>query len=328
MKVLVIGGTGFIGYYSVLELLRHGHTVTVAARNLPKLPNLFPAEVVVKQLDIEQDSEEKIEAVLAGHEGVVFAAGRDEQSGAPLAPAYQYFFKGNVFATERVFRLANQVGVKHGVVCGSYFTYFDRLWPDKKLAKHHPYIWSRKEQSRIALQAGTNMLVAVLELPYIFGSMPGRKPLWTPLIKYVDSKAPLFYTTGGTAMVSVQHVAEAVVGALENVAVSGSFPVSDVNMSWEEMFSHFSRIMNKAPKRVIALPYKLTLLVAYLAKFRTAIQGREQGLDLTKFLALQSSNTFIAESDLEQARSVLKFGIGGIVEAFADTIKSAQKEKI
>ena len=48
------------------------------------------------------------------------------------------------------------------------------------------------------------MSISMLELPYIFGSMPGKAPLWKPLIRYILSPFPLFYPAGGTTCVSVQ----------------------------------------------------------------------------------------------------------------------------
>ena len=40
MDVFLTGGTGFIGSYVVVELLRAGHTVTILARNPDKVPAL------------------------------------------------------------------------------------------------------------------------------------------------------------------------------------------------------------------------------------------------------------------------------------------------
>ena len=71
-----------------------------------------------------------------------------------------------------------------------------------------------------------------LELPYVFGSIPGRIPLWAPLIDYLRSPFPLFFTKGGTNMISVIHVAEAIVGALEEGKAGEIYLVGDENISW------------------------------------------------------------------------------------------------
>lgn len=60
----------------------------------------------------------------------------------------------------------------------SYFAYFDRIWPEMRLAEHHPYIRSRKGQEAQSLEAAMpDLQLCILQLPYIFGSMPGRAPL-------------------------------------------------------------------------------------------------------------------------------------------------------
>ncbi|NWJ94210.1 MAG: NAD(P)H-binding protein [Chloroflexi bacterium] len=317
MKVVVIGGTGFLGYHAVLELCRRGHTVTVVARHTPKA-GILPESVQFKQADIEDSSEAEIRVLLEGCDGVVFCSGVDDRA-VPLAPAYQYFYDGNVRTTDLIFRLANEVGVKRGVLCGSYFTYFDRLWSEKKLAESHPYIKSRREQAKVALAAGKNMVVSVLELPYIFGHTPGKVPLWRPLIKYAVSSLPLFYTSGGTTMIGVEHTAEAIVGALENVESSNSFPVGDVNLTWEEMLGHFAKIAGKN-KRVFTLPYQLLVLVTVFVKFYHHLKGKEAGLDPVKYMQFQTINTFIPEKDLAASRAILKFDTGGIVKSFEETL--------
>ena len=45
MKVLVMGGSRFVGLHSVLELEKHGHQVTVFNRGQTALPVEFPRSV-------------------------------------------------------------------------------------------------------------------------------------------------------------------------------------------------------------------------------------------------------------------------------------------
>ena len=161
-------------------------------------------------------TDEELISLFRGKDVLVFAAGVDDRA-TPKKPAYPFFVKHNVESVKRVFTLARQAGVSRGVVLGSYFAYFDRLWPEMKLAVHHPYIRSRVEQTKAAFDAGQDeMSISVLELPYIFGSMPGRVPLWKPLIKDILSPFPLFYPAGGTTCVTVHQVAQAICGAVEH----------------------------------------------------------------------------------------------------------------
>ena len=124
-----------------------------------------------------------------------FAAGIDERIDiAP--PAYKTFNKYNVDPLRRMFSFAKKHGLKHSVVLGSYFTYFDHSRPKLELSKHHPYIASRALQKQMALaEASQDFSVAVLELPYIFGTQPGRKPVWVFLVKMLkeDERCDIFF---------------------------------------------------------------------------------------------------------------------------------------
>jgi len=244
VKVLVVGGTGFLGYHAVLELRRRGHEVAVLA--LPPLPaGLLPRTVNVRLANLNQLADVAVLEILSGVDGIVYAAGIDERT-VPPEPAWEFFLNGNVVPTERLFRLARKAGVRRAVVLGSYFAYFDRIWPERRLSDKHPYIRSRQEQARRAFEvAGTKLKLCVLELPYIFGSMPGVVPLWEPLVAYVRSPVPLVCTRGGTNMVSVKQVAQAVAGALEHGKGGQCYQIGDENHTWVEILQMLAAIVGR-----------------------------------------------------------------------------------
>ncbi|HOO56412.1 MAG TPA: NAD(P)-dependent oxidoreductase [bacterium] len=317
MKVFVLGGTGFLGYHAVLELLRRGHEVTVLAFDMPE-DDLLPPGVEYRLADIDKCSDEEIKEILSGHDSMVFAIGADDRV-VPKAPAYEFFYKANVLPAGRLFRLAAGAGLKSGVLCGSYFAYFDRIWPEMKLSEHHPYVRVRREQADAAVMAGEGMTVSVLELPYIFGNMPGRVPLWAPLLKYILSPFPVFYTAGGTTMITVEHVAEAIAGAVERHGESGSFPVGDLNIRWSEMVETFSRLGGRK-QEVITMPARAAKLFMRFLQVYMSATGREHGLHPVKFVDVQVLETYISAEDLEASRKVLGFGSGGLEKAFRDTV--------
>lgn len=77
-----------------------------------------------------------------------------------------------------------KVGVKRAVVLGSYFAYLTKSRPDMGLQQRNPYFKARMMQEDICKNAvDDNFSTCVLELPYIFGTQPGRKPVWTILIE-------------------------------------------------------------------------------------------------------------------------------------------------
>jgi nucleoside-diphosphate-sugar epimerase len=316
-RVLILGGTGFIGWHATHEFLRRGWKVTAVA--LPPLPapNLFPPEVRIELADFRTMPDDAFAGLLRGQEAAVFAIGADDRL-TPRAPAYPFFKQANVDATSRFIRLCRRAAVRNVVLLGSYFCHFARIWPDLGLAHHHPYIRSRLKQEDAAVaEAGTSLKLAILELPYIFGAMPGRTPLWRPLIDYIGNSPLILYSRGGTNCVSVQHVAEAVVGA---VGHKGLFLIGDENLSWKDLLTNISELTGRK-KPVVTLPDWSVRLGARLIRARHSMQRRESGLDPVEFVKVQTRETFF---DPAPARALLGFGSGGLASALSATISACK----
>ena len=79
MQCLIIGGTGFLGYHAALELLRRGHRVSVLALPPLSAADLLPPQVQVTLADLNVLSDADLQALLAGHDAVVYAAGADDR---------------------------------------------------------------------------------------------------------------------------------------------------------------------------------------------------------------------------------------------------------
>ncbi len=319
-SVLLIGGTGFLGYHAVRELIKRGHHVTILA--LPPLPadDLFPSQVKIQLADLNQLSDDEVMSLLKGQDTVVYAAGADDRL-TPKAPSYPFFYRHNVVATVRLLTLARKVGVKKGIVLGSYFAYFDRVWPQLQLSRHHPYIRSRVEQEAAAIEAGgKDMEVMILELPYIFGAMPGRIPLWKPLIDYIQFTPVLFYTRGGTNCITVEHVAEAIAGAVERGKGGERYLIGGENLTWVELLNHISYNLGIA-KKVITLPNWLVTTGTFFVKLGHLLQGKESGLDPLALIKLQSAMTIF---DPTPSQLALGYGSDGLEEALRNTVNACK----
>ena len=317
-KVVVVGGTGLLGYYAVKEFMRRGHSVTVVA--LPPLPEegLFPREVDVILANIDELDDSSLTDTLRGQDAIVFAAGADDRV-IPKAPAYDFFYQANVRSCKRVLSLARESGVRRGVILSSYFLHFDRTWPEEKLSEYHPYIRSRKEQAEQSMDVSMpDLQLMILELPYIFGSMPGRTPLWKPLIDYINSRYPLFYVRGGTNMIAVEHVGEAIVGAIEKGKRGHSYTVGDENLTWVEFLERMLGVLGKR-KRIVIVPTCLVRLILRLVGLHHKLRGTESGLDPARFAATQTRRTFF---DPAPAAEELGYGRGNLEEAFKDTVEA------
>jgi len=291
----------------------------VSVLGLPPAPpaGLFPPDVSVLLLDIDQASDSDLLGYLKGYDGLVFAAGADDRL-TPKKPAAPFFHQANVETCTRLLRLAREAGIKRAVVLGSYFAHFHRIWPELRLAERHPYIRSRVEQEKAATSI-PGITAAVLELPYIFGRLPvqGWKPLWTPLIKYIRSSPILFYMKGGSACITAKTAGQAVLGALEKVTASGCFPIGDENLTWSELLTRLAAA-DKRRVRVVNLPGWLVQIGLHGMWLLHHLRGREAGLDPRYFAQLQTAHGYI---DPKTSQEALGYETGGLGEAFQETVE-------
>ncbi|CAM3670094.1 NAD(P)-dependent oxidoreductase [Erysipelothrix urinaevulpis] len=321
MKTLVIGGTGLLGSEIARQLIEKGHEVTGLA--LPPVPTgaPIPQEMKLEFANYIEMSDDEMANVLKGMDGVVFAAGVDERIPGP-SPIYDFFKKYNIDAMERVLRISKEVGVKHAVVLGSYFTAMDRKFPEFELTKWHPYIRSRVDQLNLAISmADENFDVSVVELPYIFGSQPGRKPVWTLLVDSVNATPDAtYYTGGGTTMVTVRQVGQACVGALEKNKGGNYYPLGYFNLTFTEMMAIVHEAMGLKGRPVVTITPEQYLASVEPAQKELEAQGLDQGLHMVKFVDLQFSNMFIEK---EEAADFLGVTDDDIESAITDSIKAS-----
>ncbi len=305
MRVFIIGGTGLLGSEGAKELLRRGHEVfSISLPPIPKGSDL-PAEMKLSLGNYMELTDEEIRSNMEGCEGFVFAAGVDERVESP-APVYDMFYKYNIQPLERLLKIAKEVGVKHTVILGSYFAYFNRVWKDQKMYDNHPYIRSRVDQANMALGfADDNMAVSVLELPYIFGAQPGRKPVWVFLVEQIRKmKGPTFYPRGGTTMVTVKQAGQCIAGALERGRGGKNYPVGYYNLTWKEMLKIMHKHMNVPDKKIITIPtflYRLTMISMVKENKR---KGTEPGLDAMGLVKIMTSKAFIDKKTIVEELGV------------------------
>jgi len=322
MHVLVVGGTGFLGYHAVKEFYHRHYQVTILSLPPHPTPDLLPTTIVTKLADLNSLSDDDVRWLLEGKEAVVYAAGADDRV-LPRSPAYPFFYQANVEPFVRLIKLACEVGVKCGVLLSSYFAYFDRIWPEKRLSDYHPYIRSRREQAAQAFEAAEpGFDLKVLELPFIFGAMPGRIPLWAPLIDYICSPFPLVYTRGGTNAISARCVGEAIVGAVER-GVRGRYVVGDENVTWADLLTRL-RDLTGQRKRLWYVPPGIIKAVMIALKLSHHSQGKEAGLNPVIFAEILTSGLYF---DPISSRETLGYGGGDLNQALKETVEACKRDR-
>ncbi len=259
MNVFMIGGTGLLGCEAARILIEKGHKVKSVA--LPPLPEgaPIPEEMEIILKDVNKLSDEEVESLLAGCDVFIFAAGVDERVEFP-APVEDYYYRFNIAPLKRIIPLCKKAGIKRAVVLGSYFAYLSKLRPDMRLPEKNPYFRSRIAQEEVCKSfCDDDFSACVLELPYIFGTQPGRKPVWTILIEQLSmmDKWPFtMYPAGGTAMLTCRQVGQVIAGAAEKkMAGFEAIPIGMYNMSWKEFLAivYEARGMGR-DRKIVSVP--------------------------------------------------------------------------
>jgi dihydroflavonol-4-reductase len=248
--VVMIGGTGFLGWFTCRALVARGHAVTAVGLTVPDA-GMMPGGVTLRAMDVDAADDATLADLLAGADVLIHAAGADGRNAFP-APAIEGFRARNVAPFHRLVPAMKAAGLRRLVVFGSFYTALDRLFPDLGIMQDNPYPLSRLEQARLAFAlAGPGMDVAILELPWIFGAIEGRGTLWGHLIEAVRrTDGPVPVLPGGTACATAAQVADAAVGACEHATGHRHYPVCGANLSHARILEHVAAALGLSPRFV------------------------------------------------------------------------------
>lgn len=317
-SVFILGGTGLLGFHTIKELLSRGYHVSTVA--LPPMPaeNLLPSEVECMLGNINEMTDEEVLRLLENKDMFIYAAGVDERV-VPKAPAVSFFYKENVIPTQRMARLARKAGVKRFVIYGSYFSHFAEQWTDLNL-KQQAYPRTRLLQEEIAILEGEGeMDVMSLRLPYIFGTMPGRKPLWEMFLPQIKDKDVVPVLGGGTAMVTVRQVAEAAIGALEHGEHGGKYAICDTNMKHQEFFQIIADTLGQENTVVQVVPLEQMKPAYAQGDKHAAMEGREHGIHVAVTADIQDRDAYLNPED---TMPILKYNQDDIRAAIIESIRA------
>lgn len=314
--VLIIGGQGFVGFHIIRELKANGYLVTIGSRSsVQDEQSIAP----IIHLDLKGMADDELISLIKNFDHIVFAGGADDRT-IPNENATKFFYNENVVPCVRLAKLCNGLKVEKLIILGSYFAHFNRVRPEWRMAEQHPYVRSRMLQEEETEQnAGDGLSVITLELPYIFGATPGKIPLWKPLVKYINSMPILFYTGGGTNIVSVEMVAKATVGAIENAKHADRWIVGGQNVTWKQMIGMFAKGLGKK-RIVITVPSFLVRFFSLLTMIFFKIARKQSGLNIYHFISTQTAFTFL---DTNESKKVLKYADDDLQRSINETVKAS-----
>lgn len=339
-NVFIAGGTGFLGYYSAKLFLEKGCNVSTIALpgEIANLDSWYPKEINKSFGNLFEMSEDEIFEMLngKGYDTFIYGLGPDDRV-EPKEPAYGFFKLRLVDYAKKICNAAKRAGIRRCVIMNSYFAYFDRtpvagLKPGD-LSKNHPYIKVRVEQAAelIALGEAGKFDVMILELPYIFGCMPGREPLWKNVfLKRFDKMPAIFFPKGGTNMIHVTGVAEAVVAAAYNGDHGERYPIGNVNMKYKDWINLMMETVGNK-KRYVGLPASLCAIGGAFIKNKAKKEGFYSGLNYTKLMTQIQSKDYYFDSSVSQKKlGYQELGFNGgedVIQGIKETMMACYPDR-
>jgi dihydroflavonol-4-reductase len=316
MNIFIAGGTGLIGAKAAELLIQHGHQVSSIA--LPPLPANagIPKDMKLTFKNYMELNDDDLQSLFFDIDVFIFASGVDERIEFKH-PVYASYQRYNIEPLEKMLSAAKKSGVKKAIILGSYFSYFAKTWKDLNLYETHPYIKSRIDQENMSFSFSDDTFeVMILELPYIFGAQKGRRPVWTMFIDMFEKPKKILFPKGGTTMVTLNQVAQAIEGAILYGKGKTAYPVGYYNMTWVELIRIILDAMGTPHKKIITVPNFLAQLGFNQKKKEYQKKGIEPGLNPSQFLKVMSKNAFI------DSRYMIELGVQ------EDDIKKAIHESI
>lgn len=298
-NISIVGGAGFLGYHTSLELVRRGCNVTVLALPDETVDNSLAGAVAVKRADIDELSDQQLGDIPQGHDALIYAAGPDDRVElSPGVKASDFFSTQLVERTRRVLQTAKNIGISKAIIFGSYFSYINNhavCGVKKGSLERHPYVKARVEQTKQAFYLGDdNFSVAILNIPYVFGVAPGKEPIWREVfIERFGQMSKIYYGSGGTTVISANKIAYGAAQALELAEHGSELAIGSNDMKFKPMIEQLLKSAN-IKKPVGNIPAWLQALFMRKEWQKMQSSNLDSGLDMRYLVKdILSKNFFI-----------------------------------
>ncbi len=319
MRVLVTGGTGFLGGAVVRELATRGHAVRVLCR--PSSDGAEASRAGAEVVRGELLDAAAVRAALAGCDAVVHAAGR-----VGLGPGLEVELRvANVDAVEVVLGEALAAGVGRAVITSSTAVLGGSRTPavlDEKSTSNAeslgiPYFTSKLEGERRALAlASRGLPLVVLRPSFVLGPGDAHGSSAGTVVALARKRLP-GYVEGGASFCDVRDVARAHAEALERGRPGEIYTLGGHNLTTTEMIERVCALSGApAPRK---MPFSAAMALAAAEEITAGLQKRRASI--TRDLVRTSALYTFASSD--KARAELGYAIRPFDDMVADTLRWA-----
>lgn len=321
VRVLVTGGTGFIGGAVVRELIARRHAVRVLARASGDAGPARAAGAEIVQGEVLDGP--SVRAALVGCEAVVHCVGR-----VSLQPGMDAELRvANVDAVEVVLSEALASGVQRavftsatGALGGSRSpAVLDERSPGNAESLGIPYFTSKLDGERRALAlAARGLQLVVLRPAYVLGPGDVHGSSAAMVVALARRRVP-GYVEGGASFCDVRDVARAHADALERGRPGEIYTLGGHNLTTTEVIGRVCSLAGAPVPR--KMPYSAAMAIAAAEEITAGLQKRRPAItrDLVKASALYT----FASSD--KARGELGYVIRPFDEMVIDTLRWAME---
>ena len=249
MKVLVTGGTGFVGSHVVRHLLSHEHEVRLFVRNREKAEKLFAAHGLLISDIVVGDLSDKyfVSKALIDCNAVVHAAAVTPMQGA----SNEELFKTNVKGVKAVMDAACEQHIEKIIYVSSVTAIFQpnavNLNADSPIiSSRHPYGQSKAAAETYIrqLQLDGKPIKSVYPGGVIGPDDPGRSATVMSLWYRITHGFKI--TSGGTQQIDVRDLAAIIVSLLElKEGKGGRYITAGHYLTWPKLAALLEDIMGR-----------------------------------------------------------------------------------
>jgi 2-alkyl-3-oxoalkanoate reductase len=323
MKILVTGGTGFLGQHLAAALLQRGHTVSILGRNFTSAQPLLAQGAVPIACDLRDQT--AIHAACAGMD-VVYHVGA---LSAPWGKRAD-FFVINVDGTAAVLDGCRMHNVRRCIYVSSPSVLFNghdqwNVSDETAYPARFTSVYAlTKKRGEDLVRAATDLHTVILRPKAIFG--PGDQTLLPRLIEAARRRRLPQIGTGHNLvdLTYVDNVVHALLLSLESKAPSGKTHLITNNEHiplWDVIRRTLSRL--HLPTQLRHLPLPVVLSAASLMELRAMFDGKEPLMTRYSALILARTQTY----DISSAQRDLGYApIVSVAEGLERTLATLQVE--
>ena len=260
-KILVTGGTGFLGTHIVRQFLDAGEkNLRVMASSVPEWMKAEGVEAVEGSVTISGD----LAAACRNVSAIFHLAGKVSRTNDDAVVMNRVHLEG----TRLLCQAAKEAGVKTIVLASSSGTIavsedeqvFDETFPQPvEIIARWAYYASKYYQERTALDNfnGDGRRLVILNPSLLLGPGDDRLSSTKPVLDFLARKIP-YSPGGGLSFVDARDAATAFVAALEKGRHKQKYLLGAANMTFNQFFGRLERLSGvSAP--AIKLPKKLAV---------------------------------------------------------------------